>query len=207
MTYIRSEEKTMSAMDEAAHIHKAFVMMPTEVLADVAMRKISAPACVLYAFILFWQGDKSDTFFGIEAMARETDFSVSKVKDLIKELRNAGHISRKRKMGATWRTRCMTVVKNGALYIRSKWSRNFRQEAIKGHDHTETKHVTRPERPPPVSVSNGDKIRVARELFGRPAKVDRYDGEGEEPIVRLFGGETEEKIPEESKDEENEPLF
>ena len=118
-----NDTKEMSAKDENAHIHKAYVRLPTELLADVGKKTISGPAVVLYAFLLFWQGKKYDAFYGIRAMARETGFSEGKVKDLVKELVQAGHIRRTRKFGACWRTKCITVLQDGKLYIRGKRKR------------------------------------------------------------------------------------
>ena len=118
-----NDNKEMSANDDGAHIHNAYVKLPTELLADVARGVISEAAFTLYAFLVFWQGPHYDTFCGISAMARETGFSEGKVKRLLKELLAAGHIRRTRKMGATWRTKCMTVVQDGYLFKRAKGKR------------------------------------------------------------------------------------
>src|SRR6266700_6864246 len=118
-----NNNKEMSANDEGAHIHNAYVKLPTELLADVAKGVISEATFTLYAFLVFWQGSHYDAFCGIRAMARETGFSEGKVKRLLKELVAARHIRRTRKMGTTWRTKCMTVVQDGVLFKRAKGKR------------------------------------------------------------------------------------
>src|SRR5438552_3664598 len=118
-----NDNKEMSANKEEAHIHNAYVKLPTELLADIARGVISEAAFTLYGFLVFWQGPNYDAFCGIRAMARESGFSEGKVKRLLKELVVAGHIRRTPKMGAAWRTKCMTVVQDGFLYKRAKGRR------------------------------------------------------------------------------------
>ena len=91
------------------HINKGFVILPTQLLADVAARKISVSAYALYAFLLFWQGTNSQAWYGIKRIAQETGFSQSKVKRLFKELKGAGHIRRTKTMSNS-HTECLTRV-------------------------------------------------------------------------------------------------
>jgi len=113
-----NNEKTMSALDDAALIHKAFVMLPTEVVADVAKKRISPFALTLYAFLLFWQGSKEHLWFNEVSMARESGVSRATIGRALAQLEEAGHILRKRRMNASWLTKCATVIRNGMLYVR-----------------------------------------------------------------------------------------
>ena len=90
------------------HINKAFVTVPTKLLAEVATKKITVSAYVLYAFLLFWQG--TDASYGVKRIAKETGFSEGKVKELLKELSTAGHITRIKQTRGNSQTRCRTFV-------------------------------------------------------------------------------------------------
>jgi len=124
-----NEIKKMSALDEAAHIHKAFVILPTELLADVARQRISPFDLTLYAHLLFWQGSKKDLWFSEAAMAREIGVSRATIGRGLVRLKKAGHIRRTRRMHASWRTKCLTVRQDGILFIRGKGKRTIKADA------------------------------------------------------------------------------
>ena len=65
---------------QGGHINKAFQILPTQLLVDVASRKISASAYALYGFFHFWQGQKSELWWGVDSIAEATGFSEAKVK-------------------------------------------------------------------------------------------------------------------------------
>src|SRR5947208_3914863 len=86
--------KTNGSSDRAngsGHINTAFVMLPTQLLTEVAAKRISEAAYTLYAFLKFWEGQNDHLWYGIPTMAERTGFSQGKVKRLIKELLAAGH--------------------------------------------------------------------------------------------------------------------
>ena len=93
------KEKPAGTSNHGGHINKAFQILPTQLLVDVASRKISASAYALYGFFHFWQGQKSELWWGVDSIAEATGFSEAKVKRLIKELLEAGHIARIQRMG------------------------------------------------------------------------------------------------------------
>jgi DNA-binding MarR family transcriptional regulator len=109
----KETEQPAGAADEgvngSAHINKGFVILPTQLLAEVATRKISTSAYALYAFLLFWQGTNSRLWYGVKAIARKTGLSQSKVKRLFTELIGAGHIRRTKTMSNS-HTECLTRV-------------------------------------------------------------------------------------------------
>lgn len=115
-----TDTKPMSALDEAAHIHDAFVMLPTEVLSDAAQKRISPYAVVLYSFLLFWEGANDKLWYNVETMARETGVHETTVSRALEDLRKARHIRRTRRMGASWLTKCLSIKKGDTLYIRGK---------------------------------------------------------------------------------------
>src|SRR5439155_11929643 len=106
---------------EGGHINTAFVMLPTQLLADVAAKRLSAGAYALYAFLIFWQGTNGKLWWGIPSIAEATGFSEATVKRYIKELVKAGHISRIKRMGANWHTVCRTYVdKTSTVFVAGK---------------------------------------------------------------------------------------
>jgi len=103
------------------HLNTGFVMLPTALLADVAAKRISEAAFVLYAFLRFWQGPKNDLWYGIAKIAERTGFSQSKVKKLMnEELLPAGHISRQKRMNKSSRTKCLTYVDKRIVFVGGK---------------------------------------------------------------------------------------
>src|SRR5437868_6125843 len=112
------KKKPAKSAKQGGHINKAFQILPTQLLVDVASRKISASAYALYGFLHFWQGQKSELWWGVDSIAEATGFSEAKVKRLIKELVEARHIARSKRMGANWRTKCLTRVdKTRAVFV------------------------------------------------------------------------------------------
>jgi len=107
--------------DKGGHIYTAFVMLPTQLLADFAAKRLSAGAYALYAFLVFWQGTNGKLWWGIPSIAEATGLSEGTVKRYIKELVKAGHISRIKRMGANWHTVCRTYVdKTRTVFVGGK---------------------------------------------------------------------------------------
>jgi DNA-binding MarR family transcriptional regulator len=89
---------------------ESFVMVPAKLLCEVAEKKISRSAFVLYCYLLFRQGKNQNYWGGIEDMCWGTGLSPAQVSRLLKRLELRGHIKRGKRVATTSRTYCLTRV-------------------------------------------------------------------------------------------------
>lgn len=156
-----SNDKSVKSND---HIKTAFVMLPTQLLADVAAKRISEPAYVLYSFLKFWEGTNDHLWYGEAAMAEQTGFSKDKVKRLIRKLLKTGHIARSKRMGKSSLTKCRTYVdKTGTVFVAGGAVNRPRKD--------EKASTMRIEPPPTVAVE------LAKESSGKNGTEDSTEYE------------------------------
>src|SRR5438093_2496521 len=96
---------------------KTFVMVPAQLLSDVADKKITGSAFALYCYLLFRQGKKKQYWGSIEDICWGTGVSSAQVSRLLKQLVARNHISRVKRIGATWITYCLTRVEDGGKIV------------------------------------------------------------------------------------------
>jgi len=111
---IESRENILKVMD------KTFVMIPTKLLRDVAERKISSSAFQVYCYVLFRRGTKDKFWGSVKDICWGTGFEEAQVSRLLKQLVEAGHVRRVKRVARTWDTYCLTRVDDHKIIYRGK---------------------------------------------------------------------------------------
>ena len=100
----------MNNEKRSEYISDRISTMPGSMIREVRDGVINAIEAFFYSYLVLLQGSSESLLIGVETMMEDTGYSAAQISRMLKNLEDAGHISRKRRPQTTTETRCLTGI-------------------------------------------------------------------------------------------------